>query len=79
MTAIHTGTKKYHQVRALDKREYLMIIERKFFLFLTETICYDPSPEPSGPDSSDEGKNNIYFYAELTKIIPNYHQILPLI
>ena len=44
---IHTGTKKYDQVRALDKRKYLMIIERKFFLFLTETICYDPSSELS--------------------------------
>ena len=26
--------------RAVDKREYLMMI---FFLFLTETICCDPS------------------------------------
>ena len=30
-------------IRALDKREYLMII----FLFLMETICCDPSSEPS--------------------------------
>ena len=29
--------------RALDKRKYLMII----FLFLIETICCDPSSEPS--------------------------------
>ena len=29
--------------RALDKREYLMII----FLILIETICCDPSSEPS--------------------------------
>ena len=29
---------------ALDKREYLMIF---FSLFLIETICYDPSSEPS--------------------------------
>ena len=32
--------------RALDKREYLMIIEGYFFLFLIETICCDPSSEP---------------------------------
>ena len=34
-------------VRALDKSEYLMIIEGYFFLFLIETICCDPSCEPS--------------------------------
>ena len=33
--------------RALDKREYLMIIERLFFLFFIDTICCDPSSEPS--------------------------------
>ena len=57
--------------RALDKREYLMII----FLFLIKTICCDPSSEPSPQDGSDEG-NNMCFFAELTKFIPNYHQIL---
>ena len=43
-----------------------------------ETICCDPSSEPSRRDGSDEG-HNIRFNAELTQIIPNYHQILPLI
>ena len=33
--------------RALAEREYLMIIEGYFFLFLTETICCDPSSELS--------------------------------
>ena len=56
------------------------------FLFLIETIfcdpqlnCLcDPSSEPSQQDASDEGPQHV-FYAELTKIIPNYHQILLLI
>ena len=62
------------------------------FLFLFETICCDPSSELSRRDGSDEGlphlnhlietvqmrAHNICFYAELTKIIPNYHQILTL-
>ena len=33
--------------RALDKREYLMIIEGYFFLFLIETKCCDLSSELS--------------------------------
>ena len=52
--------------RALDKREYLMII----FLFLIQIICCDPSSEPSRQDGSDEESqhHDIRFYAELTKI-----------
>ena len=42
-------------IRALDKRGYLKIIKGKFFFFLIETICCDPSSEPSRPDGSDEG------------------------
>ena len=57
---------------SLDKREYLMIT----LLFLIETICCDPSSEPSCRDSSDEGSQGIFLYR--TKIIPNYHQILHL-
>ena len=34
--------------------------------------------EPSPRDGSDEGSQH-KFYAELIKIIPNYHQIPPLI
>ena len=59
-------------LRALDKREYLRII------FLIETICCDPSSELSRRDDFDEGSQHM-FYAELKKIIPNYHQILPVI
>ena len=51
----------FMESRALDKTEYLMII----FLFYNETICCDPSSEPSSQD--------ICFYSELTKIIPKYH------
>ena len=65
---------KTARVRVLDKRVYLMIF---FFLSLIETICCDPSAEPFR-DGSDEGSQH-KFYAELTKNIPNYHQILLLI
>ena len=41
-----------------------MIIEGSFFLFLIETICCNPSSEPSRRDGSDEG-HNIHFCAEL--------------
>ena len=47
--------------RALDKREYLMII---FFLFLIETIYCDPSSEPSGRDGSDEGSQHMFFFLQ---------------
>ena len=56
--------------RTLDKREYLMI----FFLFLIKTICCGPSSEPSHQDSSDEGSQHMFFYAEITKI---YTLLLP--
>ena len=52
-----------------------MIIEGYFFLFLIETICCDPSSEPS---RRIEGSQRM-FLTELTKNIHNYHQILPLI
>ena len=35
--------------------EYLMII-----LFLNETICCDPSSEPSCQDGSDEGSQHMF-------------------
>ena len=41
-----------------------------------ETIYCDPSSELSQQDSSDEGSQHMF---SLTKINPNYHQILPLI
>ena len=52
--------------RALDKREYLMII---FFLFLIETIGCDPSSEPSHRDGSDEGSQHMVL-CRINKIYP---------
>ena len=51
----------HHKInRALDKREYLMII----FLILIKIICCDPSSELSLRDlttcSSDEGSQHIF-------------------
>ena len=37
-----------------------MIIEGYCFLFLIETICCDPSSEPSLRDGSDEGSQRMY-------------------
>ena len=50
--------------RALDKREYLMII----FLISHRNHMLWPSSEPSHQDGSDEF-HNIRFYAEFTKLI----------
>ena len=52
--------------RALDKREYSLIIEAEFFLFLIENICCDPS---SCLDSSDEGPQHM-FLCRINKIYP---------
>ena len=45
-----------------------MIIERYIFLFLVETICFDPSSEPSHGDGSDEGSQHMF----LCRIDKNY-------
>ena len=37
-----------------------MITEGQFFLFLTETICCDPSSELSRRDGSDEGSQHMF-------------------
>ena len=37
-----------------------MVIERYIFLFLIETICCDPSSEPSHRDGSDEGSQHMF-------------------
>ena len=47
-------------------------------LFFVETICCDPHLNCLDETVQMRG-HNIWFYAELTKIIPKYHQILPLI
>ena len=44
--------------RALDKREYLMII-KDILLILHKNICCDPSSEPSQQDGSDEGSQHM--------------------
>ena len=55
-----------------------MIIEGQFFLFLIETICCDPSFEPSRGDGSDEWSQCMFLCR-----IKNYPKlssnILPLI
>ena len=46
-------------------------------LFLIKTICCDPSSAPSLWDGTVKMRgDNIWFHAELTKIIPSYHRIL---
>ena len=53
-----------------------MIIEGYFFLFLIETYVVTPHLNRLVETVQMRG-HNIYFGAELTKIIPNYNQILP--
>ena len=45
--------------RALDKREYLVIIRDIFLLILHKNIHCDPSSEPSQRASSDEGSQHM--------------------
>ena len=55
-----------------------MIIEGYFFYFSLKP--YDVTPHLNRLIETVQMRgHNICFYAELTKIIPNYHQILPLI
>ena len=61
--------------RALDKREYLVIIREIFLLTLHKTICCDPSSEPSHRDGSDEGSQHMVSMRNKK----NYHQILLII
>ena len=64
--------------RALDSREYLMIIII-FFLILIKTI-YIMTPHLSRLVKTVQMRDhNLCFYAELPKSIPYYHEILPLI
>ena len=44
-----------------------------FFLFLIETICCDPSSEPSRADGSDEGSQHLV----LCRINKNYSLLSP--
>ena len=72
-----------HQVKAvrlgaLANMEYLMIIEDNLSYFSLKPYVVTPHLNRLIETIQMRG-HNIYFYAELTKIIPNYHQILPLI
>ena len=62
----------------LDKREYLMITRDDFSYFSLKSYVVTPHLNCLVKTVQMMG-HNICFYAELTKIIPNYHQILPLI
>ena len=46
-----------------------MIIERHFFLFLIESICCDPSSEPSRRDGSDKGSQHMFVCRMKKKIV----------
>ena len=60
-------------IRALDEKELLMITEGKFFLFLSETMCCDPSSELSCQDASDEGSQHMC----LCRNNKNYFKLSP--
>ena len=62
-------------IRALDKREYLMII---FFYFSSKPYVVKFHLNHFVM-TVQMRSHNIYLYAELTKVIHNYHQILPVI
>ena len=63
--------KKIPGFRSLDKRGYLMITDDNFSYFSFKPNVVTPHLKIRG--------HNISFEVELTKLIPNYHQILPLI
>ena len=60
--------------------KYFMIVFLFYIeaIFLIEAVCCDSSTELSQRDSSDEGSQHM-FLDRINKVIPNYHQILPLI
>ena len=61
--------------RALDKRDYLIII---FSYFSSKPYVVTPHLNRLNETVQMKG-HTICLYAELIKIIPNYHQILSLI
>ena len=64
--------------RALDKRKYLIIIWDNFSYFSMKPYVVTPHLNRLKETVQIRG-HNICFGAELTKIIPDYCQILPLI
>ena len=66
------------KTHALVKRGYLMIIEDSFSYFSLKPYVVTPHVNPLVKRVQMRGYN-ICLYSELTKIIPNYYQILSLI
>ena len=64
--------------RALDKMKYLMIIWDNFSYFSLKPYVVTPHLSLL-VETVQMRAHNIHFCAKLIKIIPNYHQILPLI
>ena len=58
--------------------KHIISPKTKFPEIVMETICFDPSSEPSQRDGSDEGPQYM-FLCKTNQNIPNYHQIPPLI
>ena len=56
-TSVHDAC--LHICRALDKKEYFVIIRDNFCQFCTKNLCCDPSSDPSRQDSSDEGSQHM--------------------
>ena len=74
---VYRGRKTTIQPTNLDKREYLMIIFLLCFYFSSKPYVVTPHLNRLAETVQMRG-HNICFYAKLTKIIPNYHQIPPL-
>ena len=63
----------------LQIRGIFRIIERQFSYFSLKLYVVTPHLNRLDEMVQMRGRNIIYFYAEITKNIPSYHQILPLI
>ena len=70
--------RKVSMFRAPDKREYWMIIRDNFSYFSSKPYVVTRHLNRLNETIQMRG-HNIWFYAKSTKIILNYHQILPLI
>ena len=66
------------QIRAVDKRKYLKIISANFSYFSFKPYVVTPHLNRLIETVQMRG-HNLCFYVELTKIVPNYQQILCLI
>ena len=64
-----------NQIRGIVKEEYLMIVLRYFFISAYKQMLWVLIRRP-GWGVSNEYPQHMFFYGELEKISPNYHQIL---